>query len=104
MFFLSVICATIPLITAIIRRLHDIGKDGLLSILWFIPLANIYLLLLLATKKKSFNADNTAKETPKIIDKDDDKIEKLHKLSNMRDQKILTDEEFDIQKKKILGK
>ncbi len=46
----SIITIYIPLVTAIIRRLHDVGKPGYLWILWFIPGANLYLLYLLAKK------------------------------------------------------
>lgn len=58
MFFLlfaSIIVVYIPLITAIIRRLHDVGKSGYLGLLWFVPVANLYLIYLLAKKGNSGN-------------------------------------------------
>lgn len=50
LFFASYVVLGVPFVTAIIRRLHDVGKPGYLWILWFIPGANIYLLYLLAKK------------------------------------------------------
>lgn len=50
--FVAYIAFGIPMVTAIIRRLHDVGKPGYLWVLWFIPVANIYLLYLLAKKGK----------------------------------------------------
>lgn len=50
LFFASYIVFSVPMVTAIIRRLHDVGKPGYLWLLWFIPVANIYLIYLLAKK------------------------------------------------------
>ncbi len=40
----------IPTISATVRRLHDIGKSGWWTLLGIIPLANFYLIYLLARK------------------------------------------------------
>ncbi|MDE6734207.1 MAG: DUF805 domain-containing protein [Desulfovibrio sp.] len=48
--FVSYVVLAVPFVTALIRRLHDVGKPGYLWILWFIPGANLYLLYLLAKK------------------------------------------------------
>ena len=48
--YLGAIIITIPLISAIVRRLHDVGKKWYFSILWFIPIGNLYLFYLLAQK------------------------------------------------------
>lgn len=53
--FASTIVVYIPLITAIVRRLHDVGKSGYLGLLWFVPVANLYLIYLLAKKGNSGN-------------------------------------------------
>lgn len=47
----------IPLITAIIRRLHDVGKPGYFWILWFVPGVNLYIFYLLAKKGVAKNAN-----------------------------------------------
>lgn len=38
----------VPSVAACIRRLHDIGKTGWFTLLAFVPLANFYLIYLLA--------------------------------------------------------
>lgn len=49
-FYGSYLVFGVPFVTAIIRRLHDVGKPGYLWLLWFIPVANFYLLWLLVKK------------------------------------------------------
>ena len=49
-FVIMCIVVYIPLITAIIRRLHDVGKPGSFWILWFVPGVNFYVFYLLAKK------------------------------------------------------
>lgn len=40
----------IPSLAVAVRRLHDIGKSGAFLLLAFVPLLNIWLLILLATE------------------------------------------------------
>lgn len=40
----------IPSIAVAVRRLHDIGKSGVFILLAFVPVLNIWLLILLATE------------------------------------------------------
>lgn len=40
----------IPTLSATVRRLHDIGKSGWWILLGFIPIADLYLIYLLACK------------------------------------------------------
>lgn len=51
----SIIAVYIPLLTAMIRRLHDVDKPGYLWLLLFIPIANFYLIYLLAKKGTANN-------------------------------------------------
>lgn len=47
---ISCIIVYIPVVSAIIRRLHDVGKSGYYWILWFVPGVNLYVFYLLAKK------------------------------------------------------
>lgn len=69
-----IICATLLLsiytcICMVIRRLHDTGKSGWLSILGFIPVVNIILLVFLCQKGKAVDpkAKLTTKDTISLI-------------------------------------
>ena len=69
MIFVIVACigVTITCTCMVIRRLHDTGKSGWLSILGFIPLVNIILLVFLCQKGKAVDPKAKAKAKDYIL-------------------------------------
>jgi uncharacterized membrane protein YhaH (DUF805 family) len=50
LYFLYAVITLIPNLAVTVRRLHDIGKSGVYILLAFVPLFNIWLLVMLATE------------------------------------------------------
>jgi len=95
----------IPSLAVSVRRLHDIGKSGWWLLIALIPLIGAILLLIwFATDSKE---DNQYGENPKkgsqtnIIN--DNSIEQLEKLANLKEKGIITEEEFNSKKQELLG-
>ncbi len=56
----------LPLISVLIRRLHDIGKPGIWAIMWFIPIA--HLVVLYFALQKSMPSANAYGDLPADAD------------------------------------
>lgn len=50
LYILYAVLTIIPSIAVVVRRLHDTGKSGWFYLLAFVPLANIWLIVLLFTE------------------------------------------------------
>lgn len=59
-----------PITAATWRRLHDVGKSGWLTLLFYVPFVNIWMLVLLATK--SDPGHNKYGKNPEEIEKASD--------------------------------
>jgi len=95
----------IPSIAVGARRLHDIGKSGWWQLIAIIPIIGwILIIVWLATDSKE---DNQYGENPKkgshtnIVN--DNSIEQLEKLADLKEKGIITEEEFNSKKQEILG-
>ncbi len=94
----------IPSLAVSVRRLHDIGKSGWWLLLGLIPLIGIVILIIwFATDSKEDNeyGPNPKGESKKIID--DNSVEQLEKLAELKEKGIITQEEFEAKKREILG-
>ena len=60
-YYIYAAAVLVPSIAVSVRRLHDVGKSGWFYLLAFVPLANIYLLVLFCTEgnrgPNAFGAD-----------------------------------------------
>ena len=94
----------VPSLSVTVRRLHDVGKSGWFLLILLIPIIGIIWILILLCKDGE-PGTNKYGENPKDNHKSggfDDTIEQLKKLAELRDSGVLTEEEFAIQKEKIL--
>lgn len=101
----------LPSLAVTVRRLHDINKSGWWVLFIFVPIIGFILLLIyLCTNSKE---DNKYGVNPKSLVNENQKdnsssessnnvIEQLEKLSKLKEDGILTQEEFDTQKQQIL--
>ena len=96
----------IPYIAVGARRLHDIGKSGWWQLIILIPIIGVILLIIwFATDSK---ADNQYGVNPKGTNKpsniiNNDSIEQLEKLADLKEKGIITEEEFNSKKQELLG-
>ena len=96
----------IPSIAVGARRLHDIGKSGCCQLIAIIPIIGpILLIIWFATDSK---ADNQYGVNPKGTNKpsniiNNDSIEQLEKLADLKEKGIITEEEFNSKKQELLG-
>lgn len=95
----------LPSIAVGIRRLHDINKSGWWWLLCFIPLIGaIILIIFFCTDSKEDNKYGmNPKQSNNINNLGNDALFQLEKLSELKDKGIITQEEFEIKKKQILG-
>lgn len=49
-YFAFIFATLLPALAVTVRRLHDLGDSGWEVLLWFVPLANIYLIIHLCYK------------------------------------------------------
>lgn len=125
----SIIIGVLQMIQGV-KRLHDVNQSGEFILLFFIPIINFILALYLLMKDGSVG-DNDYGEDPKkkerkttFINKDrkssrneSNKIEELkyeqnsdiksleylEKLASLKNKGIITEEEYNVKKKQILG-
>lgn len=102
----------LPSLAVTVRRLHDINKSGWWILLIFVPIIGFILLVVyLCTNSKEdnkygINPKNLANENQKdnsSSESSNNVITQLEKLSKLKENGILTQEEFDIQKQQILN-
>ena len=95
----------IPNIAVSSRRLHDINKSGWWQLIIIIPLIGAILLLIYyCTDSKEDNKYGiNPKQSSNINNLGNDALFQLEKLSELKDKGIITQEEFEIKKKQILG-
>ena len=95
----------VPSIAVTTRRLHDIGKSGWWQLIAIIPLLGaIVLIIWLAMDSKE---DNKYGENPKRSNTNEENSsnnlsQELEKLANLKEQGILTEEEFTSKKQELL--
>jgi uncharacterized protein YecT (DUF1311 family)/Txe/YoeB family toxin of Txe-Axe toxin-antitoxin module len=102
----------LPSLAVTVRRLHDINKSGLWVLFILVPIIGfIFLVVYLCTNSKEDNKyginpknlinenqkDNSSSESSNNV------ITQLEKLSKLKEDGILTQEEFDTQKQQILS-
>lgn len=96
----------VPSLAVAARRLHDIGKSGWWQLIVLIPLVGAILLIVwFATDSKE---DNQYGVNPKGTNKannivNDNSIEQLEKLADLKEKGIITEEEFNSKKQELLG-
>ena len=95
----------IPSLAVSVRRLHDIGKSGWWLLIGLIPLIGpILLIVWFATDSKE---DNQYGKNPKANNgnniANDNYIEQLEKLADLKEKGIITEEEFNSKKQELLG-
>lgn len=102
----------LPSLALTVRRLHDINKSGWWVLFILVPIIGFILLVVyLCTNSKEdnkygINQKNLANENQKdnsSSESSNDVITQLEKLSKLKEDGILTQEEFDTQKQKILS-
>lgn len=102
----------LPSLAVTIRRLHDINKSAWWILLIFVPIIGFILLLIyLCTNSKEDNKygvnpkslANENQENNSLSESSNNVIEQLGKLSKLKEDGILTQEEFDTQKQQILS-
>ena len=96
----------IPSIAVGTRRLHDIGKSGWWQFIALIPiLGAIVLIVWFAIDSKE---DNKYGKNPKKLSNknnivNNNSIDQLEKLANLKEKGLLTEEEFNSKKQELLG-
>ena len=85
----------IPNLAIQVRRLNDIGKEPVWVLLSFVPFLSLILIFWYA--KPSLE-----KEVDKQLDKNLSNADELKKYADLRDQGIITEEEFQAKKKILL--
>lgn len=102
----------LPSLAVTVRRLHDINKSGWWFLFILVPIIGFILLVVyLCTNSKEdnkygINPKNLAKENQKdnsSSESSNNVITQLEKLSKLKEDGILTQEEFDTQKQQILS-
>lgn len=102
----------LPSLAVTVRRLHDINKSGWWVLFVLVPIIGFILLVVyLCTNSKEdnkygINPKNLANENQKdnsSSESSNDVITQLEKLSKLKEDGILTQEEFDTQKQQILN-
>ena len=93
--WIFVISTFIPNLAIQVRRLNDIGKEPVWVLLSFVPFLSLILIFWYA--KPSLE-----KEVDKQLDKNLSNADELKKYADLRDQGIITEEEFQAKKKKLL--
>ena len=95
--FCSIFAITtfLPNLAIQVRRLNDIGKEPVWVLLSFVPFLSLILIFWYA--KPSLE-----KEVDKQLDKNLSNADELKKYADLRDQGIITEEEFQAKKKKLL--
>jgi hypothetical protein len=102
----------LPSLAVTVRRLHDINKSAWWVLLIFVPIIGfIVLVIYLCTNSKEdnkygINPKNLANENQKdnsSSESSNNVITQLEKLSKLKEDGILTQEEFDTQKQQILS-
>lgn len=102
----------LPSLAVTVRRLHDINKSGWWVLFVLVPIIGFILLVVyLCTNSKEdnkygINPKNLANENQKdnsSSESSTDVITQLEKLSKLKEDGILTQEEFDSQKQQILN-
>ena len=102
----------LPSLAVTVRRLHDINKSGWWVLFILVPIIGFILLVVyLCTNSKEdnkygINPKNLANENQKdnsSSESSNNVITQLEKLSKLKEDGILTQEEFDTQKQQILS-
>jgi uncharacterized membrane protein YhaH (DUF805 family)/uncharacterized protein YecT (DUF1311 family) len=102
----------LPSLALTVRRLHDINKSGWWVLFILVPIIGFILLVVyLCTNSKEdnkygINPKNLANENQKdnsSSESSNNVITQLEKLSKLKEDGILTQEEFDTQKQQILS-
>lgn len=93
----------IPNLAILVRRLHDTNRTGWWLFILLIPIIGfIVLLIFLCIDSKEDNKYGVNPKGNNGILKNDS-IAELEKLSELKDKGIITQEEFNDKKRKILG-
>ncbi len=117
---LACLALTIPWISVMVRRLHDINRSGWWYLINFLPILGGVILLVFTVqagdpRKNRFGLP--PKETPRRLDEghrespdlsrqdsNDRWMYKLEQLAKLRDQGILTEEEFGTEKAALIAR
>jgi len=86
----------IPNLAIQVRRLNDIGKEPAWVLLSFVPFLSLILIFWYAKPSLENKVD-------KQLDKNLSNADELKKYADLKDQGIITEEEFQAKKKQLLG-
>lgn len=89
----------------IVRRLHDIGRNGLWLLLFFVPLIGFFAVVILGFLKGAMGSNeygpNPLHPTADVSGVEN-RIQSLKDLEQLRKDGVLTQAEFESQKDKLL--
>ena len=98
--------------SALVRRLHDIGRSGAWALIFFLPLIGQLFAFILGCLSSADGA-NRYGLNPDAPDRDvlelgrpataDDTVAALERLEHLLEKNLITREEFDRQKARLLG-
>lgn len=85
----------VPCVSLLVRRMHDIGKSGWVTL---IPIYGFVCLFIQSqVGKNKYDLDYTAQSDTQSLFND------LQKLGELKEKGIITEEEFNLKKKNIMG-
>jgi uncharacterized membrane protein YhaH (DUF805 family) len=87
-----------PLLTALVRRLHDMGKPAWFLLLLMFPIANVVFLLILFVRPSELLDD----AEPQAAGPSASTLQELERLAELRQQGALTETEFQLLKSRML--
>lgn len=89
----------------IVRRLHDIGRNGLWLLVFFIPLIGFFAVIVLGFLKGAMGSNEYGPNPlhpASHVDGVENRIQSLKDLEQLRKDGVLTQTEFEIEKDKLL--
>ncbi len=105
---LFMLASLVPSAAVSVRRLHDTGRSGWWTLLAFVPiLGTIWLLVLFLLdsdrKTNKYGSRPGARPAPEPASRSDN-LDKLEKMAELKAKGLLTDDEFNSEKAKLLGR
>lgn len=97
------IIAFIPHISVTIRRLHDINRSGWWFLIVLVPLLGVIVLISFLTQEGD-KGKNQYGQSPKQDKSRDNLNDKIKKLSELKDDGVLTEKEFEEKKNQLLDR
>lgn len=93
----------IPHIAVTIRRLHDINRSGWWFLILFVPLIGVIVFTMFLIKEGD-EGKNQYGQSPKQNKSSNNLNDKIKKLSELKDDGVLTEKEFEEKKNQLLDR